>query len=149
MTDTEHLRRTLERASAAGFYGFSGLCGQAAVAINRSLLAGRGTIVGAFNAAFYARGRAIGHVAVQVGDAYWDSDARAKGVDDVTAWGMLDPDDPDYAEAAARLGIAWDDAAAEAVTFVILTEAEALALWGSDSLEGLLEDLAHAALDPA
>jgi hypothetical protein len=141
LPDDDTLRRALERAKDAGFYGFGGLCAQAAVAINRSLLAGEGQIVGAFNAAFHAKGRAIGHVAVQVRDGYWDSDARKKSADEILSWGMLDPDDPDYSTAAEDLGIAWTDEAAEDVVLVALSEDEALALFGRADLDALLGDL--------
>ena len=145
--DSTALRAILERAADAGFYGFSGRCGQAAVAINRVLLDGRGTLVGAFNAAFHARGRLIGHIAVQFGDRYWDSDARPKSADEILSWGMLDPDDTEYAELAESLGLDWDEDAAGDVTFVTLTEAEALAAWGATSLSVLEAQLA-AALTP-
>ena len=142
--DSTALRATLERAADAGFYGFSGRCGQAAVAINRVLLDGQGTLVGAFNAAFYAKGRLIGHVAVLVGDRYWDSDARPKSADEILSWGMLDPDDPDYVALAEHFGLTWDEDVAEDVTFVTLSEAEALAAWGAGSLDVLEAQLAAA-----
>jgi hypothetical protein len=111
MTDTSPLpgdaaavARVLGRALALGFAGFGGGSGEAAVAINRVLFAGRGTLVGALNEAFLDRGHMIGHVAVRALGPIWDGDACAKSFDDIEHWGMLDLEDEDYQDAARRVG---------------------------------------------
>lgn len=134
---TTQIRRILEAAVHDGFHGFSGMCGQAAVAIDRILLNGRGEIVGAFNIAFLARERHIGHVAVAWNGRYWDADGRPKDVDDILSWGMLDPEDPDYIEEARLFGFEWTEEAAEEVSLVTLDPARALTIFGSDALAEL------------
>lgn len=128
----------LKEAKGLGFEGFGGRCGEAAVAINRTLLDGKGTLVGAFNAAFLDHDRLIGHVAVRHEGALWDADARPKGEEDIESWGMLDLDDPDYREAADEFGLAWDEEAAEKVDFVEFeSDDEVLERFGSEHLDGM------------
>ena len=65
---------SLIRAAAGhGLRGFGGACGEAAVAINRVVFDGKGTIVAALNEAFLDRGRQIGHVAVLHDGVIWET----------------------------------------------------------------------------
>lgn len=94
-----NIERILAKARQLGLRGAGGFCGAAAVAINNALFDGQGNIVAAANEAMLNRGRLVGHVAVQVGDAYWDYEGAYKGSEgeeDFLAWGMLDPDDPSH-----------------------------------------------------
>lgn len=111
------IQDVLQRAKEAGFYGFGGRCGWAAIAINRVLFGGQAAMSGAFNAAFLRKGEAIGHVAVFHDGAYWDSDATPKPFEDIESWGMLDEHDPDYQEMAEKLGFAFSKERAEELGF--------------------------------
>lgn len=115
MAEDFDIEDVLQRAKEAGFRGFGGGCGWAAIAINRVLLEGKEEMSGAFNAAFWRKDRAIGHVAVFHDGAFWDSDATPKSFEDFESWGMLDEHDPDYREQAQELGIKWPAPADENV----------------------------------
>lgn len=128
----------LRHAKELGFDGFGGRCGEAAVAIDRVLLSGKGELVGAFNAAFLDCDRLIGHVAVRIDGIIWDADAMPKALGDIETWGMLDTEDTDYREAAQESGIDWDDEAAEAVEIVTFdSPEEVLERFGSENLEAM------------
>lgn len=129
LTD-ETVIAALKRAQELGLNGFGGHCGHAAAAINDVLFAGKGEIVGAFNTEFLKHGDRIGHIAVRVGTTYWDADGTAKEVDDITSWGMLDPEDPDYQEQAEDHGFVLDDTKAESVSLVAMTTSEACRAFG-------------------
>ncbi len=78
--------------------GFSGVCAEAAVAINNVLFDGEGTLVAAVNKYLWEKdGRMIGHVAVyyEPDGSYWDTEGE-KDWEEIESWGMLDPEDPDY-----------------------------------------------------
>ncbi len=142
VSDEASIRAIVLAARAHGFDGFGGACGEAAVALNRVVFGGRAELVGAFNEAFFDRGRLIGHVAVLVDGVFWDGDATPKCLDDIEHWGMLDPGDSDYAEQADEHGIPWTDAAAsEIVTVTFETEAELLDHFGTASVSRLMEAL--------
>lgn len=153
MTDPEAIARIILASRSCGFEGFAGACGEAAVALNRVLFDGRAEIVGAFNEAFFDRGRLIGHVAVRFGDVLWDADGSPKTIDDIEHWGSLDPHDIDYAEIAGELGVEWDEVAAtETVTVSFESDQEVLEHFGSDLLQTLtsaLEAAKAAVLCPA
>jgi hypothetical protein len=86
--------------------GFSGRCSAAATAINEVLFHSQGTIVMAYNQPFMARHAAfIGHVAVKYRGRYWDSTGEIE-TDHLQSWGMLAPDDQDYAD---RFGDGWSE----------------------------------------
>lgn len=133
----------IQNAKRAGFSGFGGLCGEAAVAINRVVFGGQGKLVGAFNEAFLDHAdRLLGHVAVLHNGVYWDADGRPKHEDEITSWGMLDPDDLDYVEAAAEAGIDWNDETASEVAIVEFeNEAEILERFGTEHLAGMIATL--------
>lgn len=99
-----------------GLTGFGGGCWAAAVALNRVVFGGQGSLVAGLNAPLMEGGvGAFGHAAVLFQDACWDMDGRPKEETDVEAWGMLDPEDSDYRDAAEEEGIAWgEEPAAEA-----------------------------------
>ena len=140
--DETGIREAIAAARELGLEGFGGSCGEAAVAINRVLFDGRGTLVGAFNEAFLDHGRLLGHVAVLVDGTYWDADGRPKPLDEVESWGMLDPHDPDHAACAAEAGIAWDDDTASQVAVVEFDgEDEVLERFGASHLGRFLDAL--------
>ena len=94
-------KRLLTIAKGAGFLGFGGDCGQAAIAINEVVLRQNGSLIGAFNEYFHNEfGLHFGHVVVQVCEngPYLDADGEFKGFDDIECWGMLDPNDSTYTE---------------------------------------------------
>jgi hypothetical protein len=124
----------LTTAKAKGFNGTGGHCGTAAVAINRVLFAGKGQIIGAFNDFFLGHDHHVGHVAVEFSGAIWDADGQPKDMGELEAWGMLDPEDPDWAEQAADLGGEWDDTAASEAGVFELTDQEALEAFGDHGL---------------
>lgn len=151
--DADTIARIIMAARADGFRGFGGACGEAAVAINLVLFDGRAEIVGVFNEAFFDRGRLLGHVAVRIGDIYWDADASPKTYDDIAHWGALDPHDLDYAEQAGEAGIGWNETAAtEVVAVAFDSDREVLEHFGSDLipiLTSALEAAKAAVLSPA
>jgi hypothetical protein len=143
--DDSEIGRVIARAREEGLSGFGGGCGEAAVALNRAVFGGRGVLVGAFNEAFLDHEHLLGHVAVLVDGAYWDSDGRPKPFDEIESWGMLDPEDVDYQEQAKAHGIEWTDDAAETVASVEFDdEAEILERFGSENLEGFLAAIERA-----
>lgn len=97
-TDEDRLN-ILGDALDLGLRGTGGECGEAAVAINDLLFAGRGKIVAAVNSRLWNMGYLVGHVGVQVGDSIWDAEGVFEGdggLEEFLAWGMVDPSDPDY-----------------------------------------------------
>lgn len=91
--DIEHIQKVLVRAK---IYGFGGECAEAAIAINDVLFNKEGRLVAAINKWLWDKEkRIIGHVAVQVGEDYWDSNGK-KSWEEIESWGMLDENDPDY-----------------------------------------------------
>lgn len=146
MDDHDEIGAVIARAKDNGFSGFGGGCFKAAAAINAALFGGRGTVVGAFNETLMkADGRLVGHMAVLVDGAYWDADGEPKEWEDVESWGMLDPEDPDYAEFAGEHGLAWDDEAASAVARVEYSQAELLSMGlGDGDLDGMIAALEQA-----
>lgn len=130
------------------FQGFGGLCGQAAVAINRVVFANQGQLVGCFNRAFYDHtDRMTGHVAVLVNGQYWDADGRPKSGDDIEEWGMLNVNDSDYAAFAEEFFIDWNDETASDVIWVEMSEDEVLAAFGRDKLEAMMRTLGAEPVD--
>ncbi len=123
------------------FQGMGGLCGQAAIAINRVVFSNAGGLVGCFNRAFYDAGRLTGHVAVFKDGTYWDADASPKDKDDIESWAMLDLEDPDYAEFADEYSIDWNDDTANDVIWVEMTEAKVIEAFGSNKLEAMMRVL--------
>lgn len=90
--------------------GFCGRCAAVAMAINETLFGGMGTVVAAYNLAMMKRhARFLGHVAVYYRGRYWDSTGEILR-EDLESWGMLAPDDPDYAE---EYGKGWNAELAE------------------------------------
>lgn len=77
--------------------GFGGRCYAAAKEINEKVFDNKGLLVAAVNKFWYLRGRFLGHVAVLYDGVYWDADARPKTWEDIESWGMLDPEDEDFA----------------------------------------------------
>ncbi len=91
--DIDHVQKVLARAK---IYGFGGECAEAAIAINDVLFNEEGRLVAAINKWLWDKEkRIVGHVAVQVGDDYWDSNGK-KSWEEIESWGMLDENDPDY-----------------------------------------------------
>lgn len=112
LTDADRAAIIAE-ARHVGLRGFGGTCGEAALAL-RDRLFPDGRLVAAVNAAFWSHDRFIGHVAVEDAEGrFWDMDGRPKDWEEIEHWGMLDPEDPDWEEAATDLGAHWDATAAE------------------------------------
>lgn len=131
-------------AKTLGFNGFGGLCGEAAIAINRVLFQNKGKLIGMFNAAFLDHDVLFGHVAVYFDNFYWDSDGFSKHEDEASSWGMLDHEDLNYAEKAEELGINWTEEAAENVDIIDLTETEILNNFGNQHLNNMIDILTKA-----
>lgn len=93
----------IQEAKKKGFNGFSGYCGQAAILINECLFDNQQQYFACFNKSLEEKGHHIGHVACIVelpDDSYFilDADAEVKSNEDISHWGMLDSEDPDYQE---------------------------------------------------
>lgn len=122
----------LAAARNMGFQGFGGQCFGAAVAINRILFAGHGEYVLGLNAAFERHDQLVGHAAVRIDDEVYecvnlDVDGRMKADDEITSWGMLDHEDPDYRRRARALGLAWNEDTASDARMFEVDEAELVA----------------------
>lgn len=122
----------MRAAEELGFAGFGGACWSAAVAINRLLFSSRAGYIMGVNAVLHAAGCTLGHVAVSLaGEAdevvYLDADGRAKSIEEIESWGMLDPQDDDWSERAAELGVEWSEAAAEGAAVLPVAEEDLLA----------------------
>jgi len=102
---------------SANLYGFGGQCGIVAFAINDVIFDGRGTLVVATNPHINRHlGRPfIGHVGVLYRGRIYDAEGR-KDYEDFRAWGMVDPQDPDYWEDPDDPSTVWltDDQAYDA-----------------------------------
>ena len=145
----DQIATILTHAKENGLNGFGGACGAAAVAINRVLFDGKAELVGAFNEALWEKGEPLGHVAVIHDDIVWDADGRPKSLEDFESFGMLDPEDPDYQQLAAKLGIEWDDEVANTAVLVTYDdEAEVLEWFDPAGLEKM-EATLRAALEEA
>jgi hypothetical protein len=109
--------------------GFSGDCGNFAIALNR-YLGGIGEYLGAINSVLWKNGNHfIGHVALKVGNDIYDYDGKID-FEDLRAWGMLDPEDPFTEEAG--------------LTSAYCYEAEVISLskeWGNDAERKIMEHL--------
>ena len=96
MTDGDRL----EILDEAGLPFGGGACGEVAIAIRDVLFGGSAELLAVVNKALWKRGTFVGHVGVDPGDgAIWDSRGCYFGDDAIEsfrAWGMVDPDDPDY-----------------------------------------------------
>jgi hypothetical protein len=91
--DADHVLKVLVRAK---IYGFGGECAEAAIAINDVLFNEEGRLVAAINKWIWDNEkRIVGHVAVEVGNDYWDANGK-KSWEEIESWGMLDENDPDY-----------------------------------------------------
>ena len=91
----------LHKARALKLYGFGGQCGAAALAINAVLFNNTGTFMVGVNEFFWRHGVFLGHVAVRYRGVLFDADGP-KEPEDITSWGMLDPEDRDYHELARK-----------------------------------------------
>lgn len=78
--------------------GFGGNCGRVAVGINRVLFGGKGKYVVATNPHISkAFGRPfMGHVVVEWNGVLFDATGAIADEESVEAWGMVDPEDPDW-----------------------------------------------------
>ncbi len=95
-----------------GLLGYDGDCGQAAVAINRVVFSGRGTLVGFFNAALLEKQFATGHIVVFYDGIYWDVDGYPKTMEIMEEWGISRVDDPFDRDLADQFDLEWTEAAA-------------------------------------
>jgi hypothetical protein len=133
--DVEHVQKVLDRAK---IYGFGGECAEAAIAINDVLFNEEGVLVAAVNKwIFENEGRAVGHVAVQWGDGYWDAEGK-KDWEEIESWGMVDESDSDFV-----LGDNPEENA-YSVEKIILSREEALQMFSACNLSAfvrVLEDV--------
>jgi hypothetical protein len=140
--DQHAIAAWIARASAAGFQGFGGRCAAAAIAINRVIFDGKAALIGGLNDAFLDHNSLVGHIAVSHAGLIWDADGRPKSESDLESWGMLDPEDADYADRAAALGFEWtEEAAYGACIFDFENEADILKHFGTDHLDELVSIL--------
>lgn len=124
-----NLDGALTQAKIQGFAGFGGECFAGAMAMAEALFPDQPVkFVGAFNRAFQASGRSVGHVCIELegedGPVYLDADGNPKAWEDIESWGMLDVTDPEHQETARALDIHWDEMAANQVVRVSLTVKE-------------------------
>lgn len=108
------------KIEALKIHGWGGACGQAAIQINKQVFDGQGEYIAALNNFWLERDRWVGHVAVLYGDELWDSDGLIEDQEDLRAWGMLDPEDPDWNVPG------WDEEAAYDADLYEVSEAEIL-----------------------
>lgn len=116
-------------AKKNGLRGMGGECGELAVAMKRVLFANKAEIVAGLNSAFEKHNHLIGHFAVRINDEVWgccqfDERGIAISDEDVESWGMLDPDDLDFKEAAHRLGFEFTPVAAETACMLVFDDDE-------------------------
>lgn len=104
LRETLRVFAVLERADLDGM---SGRCAAAAIAINEVLFAGKGGYWAAYNRPLLEKAGAFwGHVVVQAPNGVlWDAEGETLP-ENVEAWGMLDPEDLDYAD---MYGEGWDE----------------------------------------
>lgn len=100
----------IQEARKRGFNGFSGYCAQAAILINECLFDNKQQIFASFNKSLEEHGHHIGHVACLIelsSDEYFilDADAIVKATEDISSWGMLDPEDLEYQKMFETYGI--------------------------------------------
>ena len=134
--DFDYNDKVLDRAK---IYGFGGECGAAAVAINRVLFGGKGTLIAFLNKFLLEEeGEMFGHVAVKWEDSYWDSEGE-KQKEVMEAWGMLDENDSNY-------NFTSEEDAYEVIEQV-LSEAEVLESFRGCSLESMINALSEAKRD--
>ena len=108
------LKKIMKSARTAGFHGVAGECGEAAVVIKWILFGGDAKIVAGLNDAFAEHGQYVGHYAVAIpdeefGQVFVDDRGIPFGADDLEAWGMLAPDDSDWADRATEMGFEFTD----------------------------------------
>lgn len=131
-------------AKESGFRDFGGECGKAAIAI-RNVLFPEGKLVAAVNQAFWDEaGVMIGHVAVQVGNTYYDADGKEKEWDEIEHWGMLDFEDPDWVDWALDASVTLTEETAMEVTQIYPQDDNVLKTFGGDGLDQLVEALTNA-----
>lgn len=106
----------LAHAADLGLGCGGGACASIALAMNPLLFEGRGEVVAAVNQHIWTAHRvAIGHVGIRYRGVIWDAEGTFEGEDgleEFLAWGMLDPDDLDYADLFPA-----DDEAREAAAY--------------------------------
>jgi hypothetical protein len=121
------IKAVMDLARENGISGMSGECGELAVAMKRILFGGEAILVAGLNAEFEKHNHLIGHFAVRIDDEEWgcaNFDERGIPVpdDEIEAWGMLDPTDTDYLEAADELGFTYTPEVAETATMLEFDE---------------------------
>jgi hypothetical protein len=86
----------LKRANELGFYGFSGKCGKAAVALNRELFNDEAKIVAILNRYLFVAGiQVYGHVFVDYKGTFWDAEGKL-AKNKAGYWAKLDPNTDEY-----------------------------------------------------
>ena len=140
-------------ARANGLHGMGGECGELAVAMRRTLFDSNAEIVAGLNTAFLQRGHLVGHFAVQIPFGpdevrIFDESGTPISYDCLESWGMLDPDDNDYAVHAKGLGFDFGYAEAEGAELLIFDSEEDVLTnmpgSGLDAKVGLLDQAMRA-----
>ena len=129
----DEIKAVLELAYEFGFKGFGGRCAAAAMAINRVLFQGKGSLVIAVNEALWSKGRFVGHVVVEYGGVYWDADAKPKSQSDIDDWGDVSGD-AYYKLVAKEFGIRWTKKRASTTALFIL-DSESELSFGHDEVD--------------
>jgi GNAT superfamily N-acetyltransferase len=131
--DFDFIDRVLNKAE---LYGFGGDCGAAAVAINRVLFDGKGSLVAFVNKHLYdTEDRMVGHVVVKWMDSYWDSEGEKSRIE-MESFGSLDRYDSDYSFPK--------DADETEVEEISLSEEDVLDIFEGCNLNSMIEMLSSA-----
>jgi len=121
----------LAHAADLGLGCGGGYCGSIALAMNAVLFDGEGEIVAAVNRYLWEKkGIPVGHVGVRYRKIIWDGEGTFEGdegLEEFLSWGMLDPEDLDYAlpknrearEAAAYDAVLLEGDAAEGAAYIL------------------------------
>lgn len=138
-----------------GLVGWGGDCWSTAAAMNKALFGAECTYVAAVNRPLSEAAIFIGHVAIKVPanpscgrlyDMLFDADGTPKSLEEIEAWGMLDPDDTDWQEMAYDNGIDWDDNSPFDAE-IIFPDESTLARFGSpkriEELTNIIEECAN------
>lgn len=144
---TDAMKDIMSAAKAHGVTGWGGECWATAIAMNKALFCGGATYVIAFNAPLAEAGIYIGHAAIKVPadpqagrefDLLFDADGKPKSLDEIEAWGMLDPDDSDWRDLAQEHNVNWDEDSAFCAEISMPDDAFMSSMTSIDNTEELI-----------
>lgn len=95
LVNRKQIQETIAKIRKLGLHGYGGACSAAAARINKVIFKGKGKYAAGVNEYLLEHERIAGHVVVSFAGRFWDSEGIVDP-DDLLAWGMVDPDDPDY-----------------------------------------------------